>query len=278
MDSDSTIDQPLGGKIIRPCARVLLRKPLVMFGLPALAYAICQVLGIVCGVASPGSPTVIGQQQTSPGEGGPVPWLLWLILCGLATSVIVGIQVLVAGRLLAADNQLLSGQLFRSTGRAAASFLGLMLVFSLGILAIYSAPGYVLYIMTTYPGSDFEDMRISGLFLLTPVCLAGLVATPVIGQRFVLAVPVSVFENTNPYRSLSRSLALAKRVDIFGPFAILGLAMVIFATALIVLSSIIPVAFPLKFGIGGWLFLVLFEPVHVALAVLLFRKARRREC
>ena len=268
---------PADVSVVRLCWSVLLRKPLIMFGLPIVAYGICQIVGLRLGIQPPGDPIVIDHQQVSAGVGGPGPWILWLVVVGLATALIVGVQLVAAGRVTSGDAQLLSGQTWPSALRAAGMFGVLMACFSPLILAIVSTPAYWLIIRTTYSGSDVEDMRPVGLIGAMFFTAIGLVGAPLVGMLCALSVPASVFEKINQAKSFSRAFKLFGYAKVFASFAIPGAAMILLASGMIFLSRYIDASFSVKFGIGVWLFLVLVEPVHVALAVVLYGKARRKE-
>ena len=265
-----------GPTIASRCRLILLRKPLIMFGLPAVVYTVCHVGGLLIGLKPPVAPVMDGVFTVTPGDGGPLPWLVWLIFIGVATTAIIGLQTLASARALA-DAPLLPKDDLPSTWRAASTFLLLGLFFSIPLLMILSAPAYWLMITTTFSGSPTEDIRPMGLLLLMPLTAIGLIATPLIGARSVLATTVAVFERTGPRESLKRSSLLSRFVKPYPPLFTLGGAMVVTGAIMIGIATLIPVAFAWKFAIGMTLFLAVFEPLHVALVAVLFADARDKE-
>ena len=257
--------------------RILRSRPLLMFGLPALAYAVCQVVGLLIGVQAPGWPTVVDHRQVAVGPGGLTPWTIWLLLVGVATAIIVGTQLTYAGIALWGAGRPPNGRLLGTAGRAAGCFGMLMAIFSIPVAIMLVAPAYWLNIVTTYSGSDVEDMRLVGMMALIPVSLVAMVVVPLAGRYFLFAVPVTVFENISVVKSITRSMRFSRSGDLFGPLALHGVGMILLAVGLIFAAAHVPGDFQVKFGVGMWLFLVLVEAAHVALATVLYMDTWRVE-
>jgi len=270
------MSQVPGPSVASQCRRILLRKPLVMFGLPAVVYGACHVGGLLLGLKPPVAPVMDGYLTVVPGEGGPLPWLLWLILIGAGTTVIIGVQTLAAARALE-DAQLLPSEELPSTRRAASTFLLVGFNLSVPLLLILAAPAYWMIMTTTFSGSPTEDMRPLALLLFMPLTAIGLIVTPLVGVRSVLATTVSVFERTSPRQSLKRASLLSRFVKLYPPLFTLGGTMVVVGAIMIALFTAIPGAFFWKFITGMTLFLVIFEPLHVALVTVLYADARNKE-
>jgi hypothetical protein len=245
-----------------------------MFGLPAVAYAASQGLALALGVRPPGPPVVVDNRQVAFGPGGPGVWLAWLVLTGLATAAVVGVQAARAAQVLGAAPVIPRWHALR---RGAWAFGRLVLVYSPLLGAIALTPLAWLAIMVSYSGSPVEDMRPIGLLMVVPLSLAGLIVLPLIGVRSALVVPVAVLEPTRMRHSGARSAWLRQFRHLGPALALTGLGLTGLTVALIALARAIPAGFVVEFGLGGWAWLVLAEPVHLTVVTALYRQARQRE-
>ena len=218
-----------------------------------------------------------GMTQVAVGVGGVRPWSLWIVMIALASALIVGYQIISAARAISGDANLLAGQRWHRANRAIAQFGLLVVIASLPVCAILAAPMYILNMQTTFSGSYMEDMRPIGLLVLLPMSAAMMIPTPILGAFLVLSTPAAVFENINTGKGVSRSFQLSKYVRVFRTYLPLGIAMLLLAIGLIVLASYVAVPFWVKFTVGGWLFFMLTEPLHIALATTMFDAARQFE-
>jgi len=262
--------------LARTCCRILWRDPWGMFGPPAVVYAVCQAVGLAMGVRAPGAPEVVNHRQVAVGAGGVVPWSWWLLVVGVGTAIIVGFQVVRADSVLRSV-PVSSHESVRGAIRGAGAFGLVVLIFIVPIGVILLTPGYWLYLQTTYSGSDIEDMRAIGYLYLFPFSAVAVILTPVFGRYFTLAVPVAALGEASPARSLRRSFQLTGFTTIFGELALTAIGTIAFAVILIWVSGVLIGGFGGSFAVGVWIFLVVVEPVHVAMATVFHRRARRKE-